>query len=108
MAQPGDADALAEREARRTGAEGVDHADDLVAGHDAAAARREVALGEVEVGATDAADGHAHADLARARFGNGSHGRDEGMAVDGTGRCHLPGVHAGQGTVGPCSSTRSM
>ena len=30
-----------------------------------------------------------------------------GTAVDGTGRCHLPGAHARQGTVGPCSSTRS-
>ncbi len=55
VAQPGDADPLADVEPRRSRPASLDGADDLVAGHDPWPVRREVALGEVQVGAADAA-----------------------------------------------------
>ena len=94
VAQPRDADPLADREACRARTERVDRADDLVAGNDVGPARREVALGEVQVGAADAAHVDPHAQLARARA------RDRraptacrGPASIGPGRCTTHAAH---------------
>ncbi len=50
--------------------ESLDGADDLVPGDDTGRVRREVALGEVQVGAADAAHGDPDEDLARAGSGS--------------------------------------
>ena len=63
-AQPRDADAIADLEARRALAEHVHPSDDLVTRDDARAARQEVALGQVEICPADAADVHSHPHLA--------------------------------------------
>jgi hypothetical protein len=76
--QPGDADALAERQAvararrAQAGAESGDLADDLMAGDDRRAPRGELTLDHVQVGAADAAGAHAqqHFVLARHRRGH--------------------------------------
>src|SRR5690606_38818055 len=54
VAEPRDADALAEREARDAGAERVHTADDLVAGNDRPLRMLEVTVRDVEVGAAHA------------------------------------------------------
>ena len=63
-AQPRDADAIADLEARRALAKHVHPSDDLVTRDDARAARQEVALGQVEICPADAADVHSHPHLA--------------------------------------------
>ena len=60
------------RRGRRAG--GVDDADDLVAGHDVGAVGGQIALGEMEVGAADAADRDPHPDL--------TDSRNRGLAFD--------------------------
>jgi hypothetical protein len=55
MSQPRGADSVAERKASRLRTERVDDADDLMSGNDEWTTRREVALGEVEIGPADAA-----------------------------------------------------
>src|SRR5207249_8025296 len=66
-AQPPDAHARARLEARRPGARALDRADDLVAEDDRRPDEWQVALDEVEIGATDAARGDPDEDLTRAR-----------------------------------------
>ena len=61
-AHPGDADARAEGELGRGAFD--DLADDLVAGDEAGLERRKVALGDVQVGAADAAGDDAEQDVA--------------------------------------------
>ena len=70
-AQPGDADPFAHGEPGGARSERGRRADDLVAGHDVAAVRRQVALGEVQVGAAHAAGGDPHAHLAGPGLGTG-------------------------------------
>ena len=71
VAEPRDADAIAEGEAGRTDATRHHPADDLVTGHDRRPVGREVALGHVQIGAADPAHGHLHQHLGRCRFGHG-------------------------------------
>ena len=68
-ADPGDADARAER--KLGGGAVDDFADDLMAGDDARVERRKVALDDVEVGAADAAGEDAEEDVAGVRVGRG-------------------------------------
>jgi len=77
VAQPRDADPVADGEARSSVADGVDASDDLVAGHGVGPVHGEVALDEVEVGAAHPADRDADAHLATARFRLGQVGERE-------------------------------
>ena len=106
--QPGDADAFAEgdlglrrrvcasgcgRSRWRHGAEGFHDADDLVAGHDGALVRRQVALGHVQVGAADAAGAHADQQLAGAGHGPRQCALPQRLRLGGRGRLDHLGKH---------------
>src|SRR5262245_9922467 len=67
LAQPGDADAVADLPAATAGAERIDNADDLVPRHDARLLRRQLTLHDVQIGTTDAAHRDPHANLGRSR-----------------------------------------
>ena len=69
VAEPGHADAIADPVRIHSGSERLDHADDLVAGHDGQHRQRQVAIHHVEVRAADGAGQHAQAKLAGARLG---------------------------------------
>ena len=71
VAQPRDADPIALAEASRVAAARHHAADRLVAGHQRRAQRRQLALDDVEVRATDRARADPDEDLARARRGHG-------------------------------------
>src|SRR5437867_650600 len=81
-AQPREAHARARLEARRPGARALDPADDLVAGNDRRPDERQVALDEVEVGATDAARADPDEDFVRARLGDRALLEAEGLVLD--------------------------
>ena len=102
VAEPRDADAIAQGETGRTDAARHHAADDLVAGHDRRPAGREVALGHVQIGAADAAHGHLHQHLGRRRFGHGALDRPQGPAIDGARLLDRPRPHA------PCVHGASM
>ena len=95
--EPGHADAVAHSPPLRARSEPVDDADDLVAGRDAGTVRRQITLGHVEVGAADAADAHAHPDLARRRLGDILVHPYQRPVVDGAGSFDLPRQHGGGG-----------
>src|SRR2546430_5162248 len=80
-AQPREAHARARLEARRPGARALDPADDLVAGNDRRPDERQVALDEVEVGATDAARADPDEDFVRARLRDRPPLEAEGLVV---------------------------
>ncbi|GAB3270574.1 hypothetical protein GCM10027449_05580 [Sinomonas notoginsengisoli] len=67
-----------------------------MAGDDAVPARREVALGEVQIGAAHAADQDPHEHLARAGHGIGPLAEHERpwMSPSGTGNVNPPSAHA--------------
>jgi hypothetical protein len=70
LAQPRDTDARTRGgKPRAFGAASNDRSDDLMAGDDPRMARRQVALGDVEVGAANAAGLDTDENLARAGFG---------------------------------------
>ena len=76
----------ARRDELGAGAERHDLADDLVAGDDGRAVRRQLALEDVQVGAADAAGQHAEQHLARARArGTGSSTSRSGASAAGAG-----------------------
>jgi hypothetical protein len=58
VAKPGDADAIADPDARAPHTDCVDHADHLVSGHNGRSARGELSDGEVQIRAAHAARGH--------------------------------------------------
>ena len=93
VGEPRDADAITLGEAARARTEAVDDPDDFVAGRDAGTARREVALGEVQVGATDPAGEHSYSDLQPSGSGDRPVDEYEGMIVDRTGLVDDPGSH---------------
>src|SRR5436190_2070757 len=68
--EPGDADALADVQLVAAGAEPVDETDGLMPGHDRQVRELEVALDDMEVGATAPARVHADAHLARSGLGH--------------------------------------
>ena len=70
-AEPGDAGAMTDADGVDAGAEFFDAADDLVAGRDSVAQRRQLAGGDVEVGAADAAGFDFEEDLAGSGLGDG-------------------------------------
>ena len=93
VAEPRDPDALADGEPRRTGAQLVDHADDLVTGRHIGATRGEIALGQVEVGPAHPAHRHPHAQLARSGMGLGTFDERERAVVDRPGAADDPRSH---------------
>ena len=104
LVQPGDADAVACGERRRArlaarrddlcaGTERHDLADDLVAGNDGRAVRRQLALQDVQVGAADAAGQHPQEHLARTRLGHRELDEPERRLRHGGGRRQLHRAH---------------
>ncbi len=102
--QPRHADAVARGERRRArlaarrdglgaGPERHDLADDLVAGDDGRAVRRQLALEDVQVGAADAAGQHPQQDLARTRLGHREPNEPERRLRRGSGRRQLHRAH---------------
>lgn len=63
--QPGDSDAVADRDASHRGAQGDHPPHDLVTGYDGAPPCGEVAFDDVEVGSADPTDLDGHQDFAR-------------------------------------------
>ena len=104
LVQPRHADAVADGERRRArlaarrdelgaGSEGDDLADDLMAGHDGRAVRRQLALQDVQVGAADAAGQHPQQDLARTRLGHRELDEPERRLCRGSRRRQLHRAH---------------
>ena len=77
----------------RTRPERVDHADHLVAGRHLRSLRRQVALGQVQVGTADAAGAHAHPDLAGPRLRHVPLDQPQRSAVDRSRLRHHPRPH---------------
>ena len=80
MAEPGDADAPADRERGGAGAAGQHLAHDLVAGDQGQLGVRQLAVDDVQIGAADRAGLDPHQDLARAGDGVGEPGRAQWLA----------------------------
>ena len=104
LVQPRHADAVAHGERRRArlaarrdvlgaGSERHDLADDLVAGDDGRAVRRQLALQDVQVGAAHAAGQHPQEDLARTRLGHRELDEPERRLLRGSGRRQLHRAH---------------
>ena len=102
--QPRHADAVADgerlrsrlaarRDELRAGAERHDLADDLMAGDDGRAVRRQLALQDVQVGAAHAAGQHPQEDLARTRVGHRELDKPERRLRHGGGRRQLHRAH---------------
>src|SRR5262245_61507178 len=70
VAEPWDADAIADREVRHAVADDLHRADNLMARDDWHVRRRQLAVDDVEVGAADAAGPNADENLARQRHRN--------------------------------------
>jgi hypothetical protein len=83
---PRDADPLADRETERTVTSSFYAADDLMAGYDGVSRRGKPTLDKIEIGPADAANAHAHKELAVLRRGN--------RRVTETQRRMAVGVHA--------------
>jgi hypothetical protein len=64
VAEPGNADTLADAQACHATAEGIDTPDDLVAGDNGQLGVREITVHHVKIGAADRAGLHHQADLA--------------------------------------------
>ena len=93
VGQPGHPDAVTLAPAGGTGPEPVDDADDLVARRHTRVARREIALGQVEVRPAHAADAHAHADLSGSGLRHGLVDLHQRTAVDRAGPVDHPRLH---------------
>src|SRR5581483_1688128 len=93
FAQPGHPDARARREARAALAASRDRPDDLMAGNYAWMARRQVALGDVQVGATYPAGADPHADFTRPGLGLGNFDRAQRVGLDRRWRIHRHRFH---------------
>ncbi len=94
VAQPGDADSITGREARRRRPAPLDQPDDLVTGDDARPARREVPFRQVEVRPAHAAGPHPYEDLGRAGDRHRVLDECERAGVDRPGAADGPGPHA--------------
>src|SRR6202022_2339293 len=81
VAQPGDPHPVTDRERCHAAAERVDPPDDLVARDNPAPPRRQVALGQMQIGAAHTAHRHLHPDLARPWRGDRSLNGDEWFAI---------------------------
>ena len=68
VGEPGRADAFAQPMGPDPGADRLNDADDLVPGHDAGPAHRQVAVDHVEVGSADAAGSHLQSQFAGTGF----------------------------------------
>ena len=91
MAQPGDADTIADLEiAAGVRAHRDDLANDFVSGHDGGPVHRQVAFGDVQVGAAHAAGVHGDKELAVPGRGTSTVTRSSGWVLIGPGRrtCH--------------------
>ena len=85
-AQPCDADAVADLNARRSGPECIDGADDLMARHHVSRMWGQVAFGQVQVGTAHPARPDFHKQFARAWFWNRPpHGARNGRLAIGPG-----------------------
>ncbi len=94
LAKPCDTDTRARAgKTRAFGAASDDRSDDLVAGNDSRMARRQVALGDVEVGAANAAGLDTDENLARARFGVRKLDRAQRIGFDRGGRVYSHRFH---------------
>ena len=82
VAEPRHADAIADGETRDAVADLLDHADDLVAGHDRQLRIRQLAGGDVQIGPADAARAHLD-ERARPAARSASRGRPERGSVPG-------------------------
>ena len=91
--QPGHADAVAHGKAADAFAEFVHHADDFVPQNQGAFVQRQVALGNVNVGAADAAGHHLDADFACPGMGFGHFDHAQGAFLDGGLFFEQPGFH---------------
>ena len=91
--QPGDADPIADPEPVGAGSAGVHVADDLVAGGDLRAARRQVALGEMQVGAAHPAAGDADPDLSGPRYREFPFDPAQWLFVDRRALLYYPSLH---------------
>ena len=90
--QPRHADPIAEREPLRTGAEFVDEPDDLMPRDDLGRAGG-IALGEMQIGATDTAGPHRDPDLPRAGLRIWALPDLQRRTGNRSGRLHPPAVH---------------
>ena len=99
VAQPRDADPVPDREPRRVGPARHHVSHHLVPGDGGGPTRKEVALGQVQVGATDPADTHAHEHLLPPRRGERPLHRLERPLLEGPGPGDGPGAHPRLGHV---------
>ena len=101
--QPGHPDAIADAEPGGAVTRDVDGPHRLVARHHLGVLRRQVPLGQVEVGAADAAHADLHPHLPRSGRGHRPLDEPQGAAVDGTGVVDHPGPHRrGRHGAEPC------
>ena len=91
--QPGDSNARADGESRRSLAELFDDADDLVPGNYWRLARRQFAFNDVQIGAADAAHFHADENFARGGLRHRRVGEFERIRCDRRGRMKQAGFH---------------
>ncbi len=91
--EPRHADAVAERETTRAVTQLLDGPDGFVTGHDVAPLRRQVAFGEVQVGAAHAARMHAHSHLTGSGHRVGPVDELERAVVDRPRIGHYPRAH---------------
>src|SRR5207302_3707561 len=109
MAQPGDAGPVPNGEPLGLGPEGVDLAHDLMAGNDAGALGRQIALGQVQIGPAHAAARDADADLVARWLGDGPVDERHRAVVDWARSLHCPGSHGGGGgTAGALGASRQL
>lgn len=93
VGQPGDPDAVTQVEPVGLRAERLDPSHHLMAGDDQRVFRREIALRQMEVGATDAADAHTYPDLPHPRLGDLPSHRCQGMGGHRPGDVDGPSPH---------------
>jgi hypothetical protein len=94
LAEPCDTDAHARGgKTRAFGATSDHRSDDLVAGNNSRMARRQVALGDVEVGAANAAGLDTDENLTRSRFGVWKLDRAQRIGFDRRGRVYSHRFH---------------
>ena len=93
MPEPSDARPVPDGEPLGAAPHGVNPADDLVTGHHPRVVGREVALGQMEVGAAHPAHGDPHPNLARAWFGHVAVDESQRPARDGSRALDDPRPH---------------
>jgi hypothetical protein len=91
--EPGDPDAVSDREPLALVANFVDLADDLMTRHRGRTVRRDVALGEVQISSAHATRSNAHPDLAWTGIGHTTIAATERIRSDGSGGRDCPCAH---------------